>query len=66
MKTLRRFTILTAILAAVALAAFIPQASAQTPPPGQPVLLGTTGACNNVNQGGPCTQTSTLVQIDPT
>jgi hypothetical protein len=27
--------------------------------------LGTTGACNNVNQGGPCTQTSTLVQIDP-
>jgi hypothetical protein len=39
--------------------------SAQDPPPGQPVLLGTTGACNNVNQGGPCTQTSTLVQIDP-
>jgi hypothetical protein len=30
------------------------------------VLYGTTGACNNVNQGGPCTQTSTLVQLDPT
>jgi hypothetical protein len=27
--------------------------------------LGTTGACNNVIRGGPCTQTSTLVQIDP-
>jgi hypothetical protein len=39
--------------------------SAQDVPSGQPVLLGTTGACNNVNQGGPCTQTSTLVQIDP-
>lgn len=41
------------------------QASAQTPPPGAPILLGTTGACNNVIRGGPCTQTSTLVQIDP-
>lgn len=57
--------ILTTILIAVFLAAAGPLASAQTPPPGQPVLLGTTGACNNVNQGGPCTQTSTLVQIDP-
>jgi hypothetical protein len=42
------------------------QASAQTPPPGQPILLGTTGACNNATLGGPCTQTSTLVQVDPT
>jgi hypothetical protein len=41
------------------------QASAQTQPPGQPVLLGTTGACFNTFPGGPCTQTSTLVQIDP-
>ena len=65
MKTLWRAVTLTAILTAVALVAFVPQASAQNPPPGQPVLLGTTGACNNVNQGGPCTQTSTLVQIDP-
>jgi hypothetical protein len=31
----------------------------------QPILLGTTGACNNLQPGGPCTQTSTLVQIDP-
>jgi len=30
-----------------------------------PVLFGTTGACNNVLQGGPCTQTSELVQLDP-
>jgi hypothetical protein len=30
-----------------------------------PLLFGTTGACNNVNQGGPCTQTSELVELDP-
>jgi hypothetical protein len=30
------------------------------------ILYGTTGACNNLTQGGPCTQTSTLVQVDPT
>ena len=65
MKTPIRLATLIAILAVVALATFVPQASAQDPPPGQPVLLGTTGACNNVNQGGPCTETSTLVQIDP-
>jgi len=34
-------------------------------PAREPVLLGTTGACNNDFPGGPCTQTSTLVQIDP-
>jgi hypothetical protein len=39
--------------------------AAQDPPPGQPVLLGTTGACDNVVRGGPCTHTSILVQIDP-
>jgi len=72
MKTQSRFSILTAMLAAVVLAAFVPQASAQTLsvvqtlPSGAPVLLGTTGACNNTTLGGPCTQTSTLVQIDPT
>jgi hypothetical protein len=30
-----------------------------------PVLLGTTGACNNATLGGPCRTTSTLVQVDP-
>ena len=65
MKTLWRSAILIAILTAAVLVAAVPQASAQTPPPGQPVLLGTIGACNNVTQGGPCTETSTLVQIDP-
>jgi len=65
MKTLSRSSILAAILAVAVLSAFVPQASAQTPPPGAPILLGTTGACNNVKQGGACTQTSTLVQIDP-
>lgn len=28
-------------------------------------LYGTTGACNNAAPGGPCTQTSTLVELDP-
>ena len=71
MKTLSRFATLTFLLAAVTLATFVPQASAQTMslvqtlPSGQPILLGTTGACNNTTLGGPCTQTSTLVQIDP-
>jgi len=65
MKILLRFATLTTMLAGAILATSIPS-SAQTPPPGTPVLLGTTGACNNVTLGGPCTQTSTLVQIDPT
>lgn len=64
MKILWRLAI-TAILSAAVLAAFAPQASAQDPPPGQPVLLGTTGACDNVVQGGPCIHTSTLVEVDP-
>ena len=29
-----------------------------------PFLLGTVGDCNNVEQGGPCTEKSTLVQLD--
>jgi len=71
MKTLSRFATLTFLLAVVALATFVPQASAQdlslvqNQPPGQPILMGTTGACFNAFPGGPCTQTSTLVQIDP-
>jgi hypothetical protein len=31
----------------------------------KPGLFGTTGACNNLTAGGPCTQTSELVQLDP-
>jgi hypothetical protein len=65
MKPLNKLSIRIVLLAAVALVVAVSQASAQDPPPGQPVLLGTTGACDNVNQGGPCTHTSTLVQIDP-
>jgi hypothetical protein len=57
------------ILIAAMLVAAVPIASAQTAAPAaaapQPVLLGTTGVCNNDFPGGPCTQTSTLVQIDP-
>lgn len=64
MKTFWRFATLTALLAGAILATGIPS-FAQTTAPGQPILLGTTGACFNAFQGGPCTQTSTLVQIDP-
>jgi hypothetical protein len=49
-------------LTAVILIGFVQQMPAQVQPP---ILVGTTGACDNVNQGGPCTQTSTLVQLDP-
>jgi hypothetical protein len=56
----------------IALAAMLvtaPLASAQSAPAAaalrQPILLGTTGACHNLFPGGPCTQTSTLVQVDP-
>jgi hypothetical protein len=72
MNVLRRSVLLAAVFAA----AFAQQASAQiTTPPGnsgaffppgkQPSLVGTIGACNNRFPGGPCTQTSTLVQLDP-
>jgi hypothetical protein len=70
MKTLWRFATLTALLAGAILATGI-QAPAQdlslvqNQPPGQPILLGTTGACFNAFPGSPCTQTSTLVQLDP-
>jgi len=58
------------ILAAAMLGAAVPIASAQTAALDLlarrgPVLLGTTGACRNLQPGGPCTETSTLVQIDP-
>jgi hypothetical protein len=67
MKTLSRLAILTVILTAATMA--VAQVSLQTTTltkSFQSILYGTTGACNNVTQGGPCTQTSTLVQIDPT
>jgi hypothetical protein len=64
MKALWRSAISSTILTAAMLAVFVHLAPAQNPPPGLPVLLGTTGECNNI-PGGPCTETSTLVQIDP-
>jgi hypothetical protein len=57
--------LLACLLAVIVLSAFSQQASAQNRFDPSPILVGTTGACNNVNQGGPCTQTSTLVQLDP-
>jgi hypothetical protein len=65
MKTMWRSAIASTVLTAAMLAAFVHPALAQTPPPGVPVLLGTTGACDNAVQGGPCTEKSTLVQVDP-
>jgi hypothetical protein len=62
MKQLCRAAIPAAMLAAVILVGFVQQMPAQLAPP---ILVGTTGACNNVNQGGPCTQKSTLVQLNP-
>lgn len=63
MKTLSRLMILSVILTAATMVSA--QLSVQTA--GMKVILyGTTGACNNLTQGGPCTQTSTLVQVDPT
>ncbi|MFM6851934.1 MAG: hypothetical protein ACKOVB_22815 [Terrabacter sp.] len=38
-----------------------PQATAEKPSR----LFGTTGACNNATPGAPCTQRSTLVELDP-
>jgi len=45
------------LLAVVILVGFVQQLPAQ-------VLVGTTGACNNASPGGPCTQKSTLVQLN--
>jgi hypothetical protein len=65
MKAQWRSAISSTILTAAMLAAFVYLAPAQNLPPGLPVLLGTTGACDNLNQGGTCTEKSTLVQVDP-
>jgi opacity protein-like surface antigen len=65
MKSLSKLAMLFAILTAAAMASA--QVSTQTSSFSfTPILLGTTGACNNLTQGGPCTQQSTLVQVDPT
>ena len=72
MKALRR-SVTLCMLAAVILAAFAQQASAQSLtiqsilglPARLPILVGTTGACNNDVPGGPCTTQSTLVLLDP-
>jgi hypothetical protein len=62
MKKVCRAAIPVVLLAVVILVGFVQQMPAQLAPP---ILVGTTGACNNAGSGGPCTQTSTLVQLDP-
>jgi hypothetical protein len=47
------------------LAGVAQEASAGIFPLKSAILLGTTGACKSVTRNGPCTQTSTLVQLDP-
>jgi hypothetical protein len=61
MKPLRVFMILAVLI----LAAAVQQAPAQGKSLKETILLGTTGACNNPVPGQPCTQQSTLVQLDP-
>ena len=60
MRALKSSTMVFAL--AVAIIGVTPQSTQAVK---QPLLFGTTGACNNVLQGGPCTQTSELVQLDP-
>lgn len=56
-------TVFRSVLIALSICAS--SARADQPPDRPATLLGTTGACNNLVAGGPCTQTSTLVQLDP-
>jgi hypothetical protein len=62
MKSLRSLLTLAALAILTLMAGIQPASAAKLP---KPVLYGTTGACNNEFPGGPCTQTSTLVQLDP-
>lgn len=61
MRVLKSSMMVCALAAAI-LGVGVDPAEATKPP----ALFGTTGACNNAFQGGPCTQTSVLEQIDPT
>src|SRR5574342_634613 len=69
MKTLGRSMLLVAVILAVgaqqASALSILEVIAQLLLAKQPILLGTTGACFNAFPGGPCTQKSTLVLLNP-
>jgi hypothetical protein len=60
MKSLKCSIMVVALSAAIVGAGVQPASAAKAP-----LLFGTTGACNNVVRGGPCTQTSMLVQLDP-
>ena len=60
MQLIRRSFTLTIAAALILVASIQPVAAAG---PG-PTLYGTTGRCNNEFPGGPCTETSTLVQLD--
>jgi hypothetical protein len=66
MATWKKLMVVAALLVAAAQTASAQTAAAAAafvPRPG--MLLGTTGACHNLNPGGGCTETSTLVQLNP-
>jgi hypothetical protein len=62
MNAPRRLAMLVALTALILVAGVLPASAAPSP---KPVLYGTTGACFNPFPGGPCTQNSDLVKIDP-
>ena len=53
------------MIAALAAAILVVAVQSTSAAKGGPILYGTTGRCNNDFPGGPCTETSTLVQLDP-
>jgi hypothetical protein len=60
MKTVWQSIILAALIAVILAAGIQPASAAK-----EDILYGTTGVCNNVFPRGACTETSTLVQLDP-
>jgi hypothetical protein len=65
MLTSQKSLSIACLLVLAAVIATSPLAWGQNPSGPSPMLLATTGACNNLTPGGPCTQQSTLVQLDP-
>jgi hypothetical protein len=65
MKALYRSMMMGALVILAILAGVVQQASAIGMPGKPGMLLGTTGACKSTTRNGPCTQASTLVQLNP-
>lgn len=65
MNISRRSKALIAVITLAMTVSVLPQAIAQCTFLNPPILYGTLGACDNDSPGGPCTRTSTLVELDP-